>query len=120
MRLGGVRSESKCHWLRALVHKGVSWDQMDLLNRQSTGAGPNGQGQHDIRAGRGEQRALGGPGPNSILAFEAFNHPGDNRLAPQDDTFLKILSNIEEVKARGGIIITVTDEENDPTSFVNC
>ena len=34
-------------------------------------------------------------------------------LAPQDDTFLKILSNIEEVKARGGIIITVTDEEND-------
>ncbi|MFL2995281.1 MAG: glutamine--fructose-6-phosphate transaminase (isomerizing) [Candidatus Neomarinimicrobiota bacterium] len=34
-------------------------------------------------------------------------------LAPQDDTFLKILSNIEEVKARGGIIISVTDEEND-------
>jgi glucosamine--fructose-6-phosphate aminotransferase (isomerizing) len=34
-------------------------------------------------------------------------------LAPQDDTFLKILSNIEEVKARGGIIITITDEEND-------
>ncbi|MDG1847497.1 MAG: glutamine--fructose-6-phosphate transaminase (isomerizing) [Candidatus Marinimicrobia bacterium] len=34
-------------------------------------------------------------------------------LAPQDETFLKILSNIEEVKARGGIIITVTDEEND-------
>ena len=34
-------------------------------------------------------------------------------LAPHDDTFLKILSNIEEVKARGGIIITITDEEND-------
>ena len=34
-------------------------------------------------------------------------------LAPQDNTFLKILSNIEEVKARGGIIITITDEQND-------
>ena len=34
-------------------------------------------------------------------------------IAPQDDTFLKILSNIEEVKARGGIIITITDKENE-------
>ena len=34
-------------------------------------------------------------------------------IAPQDDTFAKILSNIEEVKARGGIIITITDEQND-------
>ena len=34
-------------------------------------------------------------------------------IAPQDDTFAKILSNIEEVKARGGIIITITDKQND-------
>ena len=34
-------------------------------------------------------------------------------IAPQDDTFAKIVSNIEEVKARGGIIITITDEQND-------
>ncbi|MFL2989097.1 MAG: glutamine--fructose-6-phosphate transaminase (isomerizing) [Candidatus Neomarinimicrobiota bacterium] len=40
-------------------------------------------------------------------------------LAPQDDTFLKILSNIEEVKARGGIIITVTDERNDSLSSLS-
>ena len=40
-------------------------------------------------------------------------------LAPQDETFLKILSNIEEVKARGGIIITVTDEENDSLNFLS-
>lgn len=33
-------------------------------------------------------------------------------IAPQDDTFNKVLSNIEEVKARGGIIITVTDNVN--------
>ena len=33
-------------------------------------------------------------------------------IAPQDDTFNKILSNIEEVKARGGIIISVTDNVN--------
>jgi glucosamine--fructose-6-phosphate aminotransferase (isomerizing) len=33
-------------------------------------------------------------------------------IAPQDDTFLKILANIEEVKARGGIIITITDKVN--------
>ena len=40
-------------------------------------------------------------------------------LAPKDETFLKILSNIEEVKARGGIIITVTDEENDSLSSLS-
>ena len=34
-------------------------------------------------------------------------------IAPQDDTFSKILANIEEVKARGGIIITITDKAND-------
>jgi len=33
-------------------------------------------------------------------------------IAPQDDTFSKILSNIEEVKARGGTIITITDKVN--------
>ena len=33
-------------------------------------------------------------------------------IAPQDDTFFKILSNIEEVKARGGTIITITDKVN--------
>ena len=40
-------------------------------------------------------------------------------LAPQDDTFIKILSNIEEVKARGGIIITITDKENDALSSLS-
>ena len=40
-------------------------------------------------------------------------------LAPQDDTFTKILSNIEEVKARGGIIITITDKENDALSSLS-
>ena len=34
-------------------------------------------------------------------------------IAPQDDTFFKILANIEEVKARGGTIITITDKAND-------
>ena len=34
-------------------------------------------------------------------------------IAPQDDTFSKILANIEEVKARGGTIITITDKVND-------
>ena len=34
-------------------------------------------------------------------------------IAPHDDTFSKILANIEEVKARGGIIITITDKAND-------
>ena len=33
-------------------------------------------------------------------------------IAPQDDTFYKILSNIEEVKARGGIVISITDKIN--------
>ena len=33
-------------------------------------------------------------------------------IAPQDNTFSKILSNIEEVKARGGTIITITDKVN--------
>ena len=33
-------------------------------------------------------------------------------IAPQDDTFYKVLSNIEEVKARGGIVITITDKIN--------
>ena len=40
-------------------------------------------------------------------------------LAPQDDTFTKILSNIEEVKARGGIIITITDKKNDALSSLS-
>ena len=40
-------------------------------------------------------------------------------IAPQDDTFTKILSNIEEVKARGGIIITITDKENDALSSLS-
>jgi len=34
-------------------------------------------------------------------------------IAPHDDTFSKILANIEEVKARGGTIITITDKAND-------
>ena len=34
-------------------------------------------------------------------------------IAPQDDTFSKILANIEEVKSRSGIIITITDKAND-------
>ena len=33
-------------------------------------------------------------------------------LAPHDNTFLKILSNIQEVKSRKGIIITITDRPN--------
>ena len=33
-------------------------------------------------------------------------------IAPQDDTFNKVLSNIEEVKARGGIVISITDSSN--------
>ena len=33
-------------------------------------------------------------------------------LVPQDAVFEKMLSNIEEVKARSGIVIAVTDEEN--------
>ena len=34
-------------------------------------------------------------------------------LAPRDDTFSKILANIQEVKARKGIIITITDTKNE-------
>ena len=33
-------------------------------------------------------------------------------IAPQDETFSKILANIQEVKARKGIIITITDKPN--------
>ena len=33
-------------------------------------------------------------------------------LAPQDNTFLKILSNIQEVKSRKGVVITITDRPN--------
>ena len=33
-------------------------------------------------------------------------------IAPQDESFSKILSNIEEVKARKGFIITITDKVN--------
>ena len=34
-------------------------------------------------------------------------------LAPHDDTFEKVFSNIQEVKARKGVIITVTDKSSD-------
>ena len=34
-------------------------------------------------------------------------------LAPHDDTFEKVFSNIQEVKARKGVIITVTDKRSD-------
>ena len=34
-------------------------------------------------------------------------------LAPRDDTFSKILANIQEVKARKGIIVTITDTKNE-------
>ena len=33
-------------------------------------------------------------------------------LAPHDNTFIKILSNIQEVKSRKGIVITITDRPN--------
>ena len=33
-------------------------------------------------------------------------------IAPRDETFSKILSNIQEVKARKGIVITITDKPN--------
>ena len=33
-------------------------------------------------------------------------------IAPQDGTFTKILANIQEVKARKGIVITITDQAN--------
>ena len=35
-------------------------------------------------------------------------------IAPQDESFSKILSNIEEVKARKGVIITITNKVNAP------
>jgi len=34
-------------------------------------------------------------------------------LAPHDDTYEKVFSNIQEVKARKGVIITVTDKRSD-------
>jgi glucosamine--fructose-6-phosphate aminotransferase (isomerizing) len=34
-------------------------------------------------------------------------------VAPKDSTYEKIISNIREVKARKGIIITITDDETD-------
>jgi glucosamine--fructose-6-phosphate aminotransferase (isomerizing) len=37
-------------------------------------------------------------------------------LAPYDDTYSKIISNIQEVKARDGIIITITDKITDQIS----
>jgi len=37
-------------------------------------------------------------------------------VAPQDAVFEKMLSNIEEVKARSGIVIAVTDQQNDELS----
>jgi glucosamine--fructose-6-phosphate aminotransferase (isomerizing) len=37
-------------------------------------------------------------------------------IAPQDSVFEKMLSNIEEVKARSGIVIALTDEENSDLS----
>ena len=40
-------------------------------------------------------------------------------IAPQDDTFSKILANIEEVKARGGTIITITDKANDSITLLS-
>ena len=33
-------------------------------------------------------------------------------IAPQDETFSKILANIQEVKSRKGIVITITDKPN--------
>ena len=33
-------------------------------------------------------------------------------IAPQDETFSKILANVQEVKARKGIVITITDKSN--------
>jgi glucosamine--fructose-6-phosphate aminotransferase (isomerizing) len=37
-------------------------------------------------------------------------------LAPYDDTYSKIISNIQEVKARDGITITITDKITDQIS----
>ena len=33
-------------------------------------------------------------------------------IAPHDDTFQKVVSNIQEVKARKGIVISITDKKN--------
>ena len=40
-------------------------------------------------------------------------------LAPQDETFSKILANIQEVKARKGIIISITDKPNKELSSLS-
>ena len=34
-------------------------------------------------------------------------------IAPKDSTYEKIISNIREVKARKGVVITITDDETD-------
>ena len=40
-------------------------------------------------------------------------------IAPSDETFTKILSNIQEVKARQGIVITLTDSKTDELKKVS-
>ena len=40
-------------------------------------------------------------------------------IAPIDYTFTKILTNIREVKARGGTIIVITDKEHDELSTIS-
>ena len=40
-------------------------------------------------------------------------------IAPQDDTFQKIIANIQEVKARKGIIITITDKNNNTLETIS-
>ena len=40
-------------------------------------------------------------------------------IAPIDHTFTKILTNIREVKARGGTIIVITDKEHDELSTIS-
>ena len=40
-------------------------------------------------------------------------------IAPQDESFPKILANIEEVKARKGIIITITDKINNSLKLLS-
>ncbi len=41
-------------------------------------------------------------------------------LAPFDENFLKILSNIQEIKARGGKIIMITDKEGSKKAKKYC
>ena len=41
-------------------------------------------------------------------------------LAPSDENFLKILSNIQEIKARGGKIIMITDKEGSKKAKKYC